>query len=397
MSGRASKAAVERVLIVSYEYPPLGGGGGVIVRDLAEELAGRIGVTVLTSAARGLPRREEKGGLCIVRTPVLLRTAKATASLPSMLSFFPSSLWAGQRLLRERSFDLVHSFFAIPSAPSGLLLARRFGLPHVLSLLGGDIYDPSKWLSPHRTPLLKQTVRWAVRESDRVVAGSRDIERRTREIYSERAIETVPLAVRPPRFERASRKALGLDPEARVCITVGRLVARKGLAPLIDLVAGLPDRRVQLVVVGEGPERGALETRARSAGAGERVRFKGHVSDEEKWQLLGASDLYVSTSLHEGFGIVFLEALECGVPVLCYDCGGQTDFLSPDVAELVPVGDREAFGARFAGLLEDDERRRRMGEAGRRVAREHHIDAFADRYQALYAECVASRARTAER
>lgn len=397
MSGRIGARPVERVLIVSYEYPPLGGGGGVIFRDLAEELARRIEVTVLTSGAAGLPRREEQGGLRIVRTPVLLRNARATASLPSMLSFFPSSLWTGRRLLGESAFDLVHTSFAIPSGPSGLLLARRFGLPHLLSVHGGDLYDPSKRLSPHRTPLLKQTVRRVVQGSDRVVAQSTDTRRRTREIYGEREVDLVPLAVRPVPFAPASREALGLAPEARVLVTVGRLVARKGLGALIERVARLPEPSVQLVVVGDGPERETLEARARATGAAERVRFTGYVSDERKWQLLAASDLYVSTSLHEGFGIVFLEALECGLPVLCYDRGGQTDFLTPEVAELVPVDDLDAFEKRLLELLRDDARRRRMGEAGRRVAREFHVDRFADRYQALYAECAEARARRAAR
>lgn len=379
---------MKRVLVVSYEYPPLGGGGGVIFRDLARELARRIEVTVLTSGRRGLATHEREDALEIVRTPVWLRNAEATASLPSMLSFFPSSLRSGARLLRSRPYDLVHTSFAVPSGPSALLLARRFGLPHVLSIHGGDVWDPSKRLSPHRTPLLKQAVRQVLQRSDRVVAQSRDTARRAREIYGEREIDVVPLAVERPRFEPRPRSALGLDPDAPVLVTVGRLIARKGLPELLDVVAGLPAPRPQLVVVGEGPLRGALEARVREAGITDRVLFTGFVPEERKWQLLEAADLYVSTTHHEGFGIVFLEALACGLPVVTYDRGGQTDFLDDAVARLVPAGDAEGVRAAVAELLAAPGRVREMGERARAVAADFTIERMAERYLALYAACL---------
>jgi glycosyltransferase involved in cell wall biosynthesis len=381
-----------RVLIVTYEYPPLGGGGGVIFRNLAEELARSLEVTVLTSGRPGLARRERHGNLDIVRAPVARRVADSTASHASMLSFFPSSLYAGVRLLRERRFDLVHTSFAIPSGPSGLLLARLFRLPHVLSLHGGDLYDPSKALSPHRTPLLKQTVRLIIHRSDRVVAQSSDTRERACTIYGERQVDCVPLAVRRPSFDRVPRTALGLDLEEDqfVLVTVGRLIPRKGLDQLIGIVSQLDDPRFRLVVVGEGPEREALEAKAR--GAAGAVRFAGFVSEERKWQILAASDLYVSTSLHEGFGIVFLEAMVNGLPVVCYDCGGQVDFVSDEVGRLVPIGEAKQFRDEILSLAENQGLRARLGEAARLRAAAYSVQAYARRYREIYGECLRKRA-----
>jgi len=381
------------VLIASYEYPPLGGGGGVFVRDLAEELAKQIEVSVLTSACDDLPRREVHGNLEILRAPVLLRHAHAVASYPSMLSYFPSSFWVGRRTLRSRRFDLVHTSFAIPSGPSGLLLARRFHLPHVLSIQGGDIYDPSKRLSPHRTPLLRQTVHWVIHGSDRVVAASRDIADRAREFYAAQAIERIPLAVKPLSVSPLSRVALGLGwkDDDVILITVGRLVARKGLAELIEIVAAQANPRLRLLIVGEGPERERLEAEVERCCVAGRVHLTGFISEEQKWQLLALSDLYVSTTLHEGFGIVFLEAMESGLPVLCYDCGGQTDFVNSEVGCLVPVGRREIFAAELRKLVTDVERRSHLAAAARTVAREYHVDRMAERYLRLYEACLSAR------
>ncbi len=393
----SSETQARRVLIMTYEYPPLGGGGGVIFQDLAEELARSLEVTVLTSGRKSLPAHERSRGVEIVRVPVLMRNANATASLPSMLSFFPASLKAGTRLLRERPFDLVHSSFAVPSGPSGLLLARRFGLPHVLSLHGGDLYDPSKALSPHRTPLLKQTVRWVIHGSDRVVAQSSDTQKRSNEIYGERDLDCIPLAARRPHFEAVPRTALdlGLEDHHFVLVTVGRLIARKGLSQLLELVSKLADPRFRLVVVGAGPEQATLEAKARRLGIPDAARFAGFVSEERKWQILAASDLYVSTSLHEGFGIVFLEAMQHGLPVACYDRGGQTDFVSDQVGRLLPLGDLARFRDEILKLAADPALRARLGEAARRLASDYSIEHCARRYRAIYAECL--RARRAER
>ncbi|MBW2269991.1 MAG: glycosyltransferase family 4 protein [Deltaproteobacteria bacterium] len=385
-----------RVLIVTYEYPPLGGGGGVIFRDLAEELARSLDVTVLTTRGPGLAAREQQGRLEIVRVPVLMRNSESTASLPSMMSFFPSSLSAGARLLREKRFDLIHTSFAVPSGPSGLLLARLFGLPHVLSLHGGDIYDPSKALSPHRTPGLKQTVRRVIHGSDRVVAQSSDTRGRARSIYGEREIDTIPLAVRPPPFDPVPRSALGLGDEEFVLTTVGRLIPRKGLGELIEIVAALGDPRFRLVVIGDGPERENLETRARELGVADAVHFAGFVPEVKKWQLLSASDLYVSTSLHEGFGIVFLEAMACGLPVLCYDRGGQVDFVSNAVGRLLPLGDAGRFGGEILALASDPEQRTQLASAARRLAAEYSIQRYAERYRDIYAECLVQHGASEE-
>jgi glycosyltransferase involved in cell wall biosynthesis len=385
----AGTAIPRRVLIVSYEYPPLGGGGGVIFRDLAEELARHTEVAVLTSGRADLPGHERLGGVEIIRTPVLMRDANATASLPSLLSFFPSSLVTGYRLLRERRYDLIHSSFAVPSAPSGLLLARRFGLPHVLSIHGGDLYDPSKKLSPHRTPLLKQTVAWVLHRSDRVVAQSSDTVARARDIYRARAVDCVPLAVKPISFKPRSRSEFGWSRDGVVLITVGRLVARKGLGELLEIVASL-DESVQLAVVGDGPLRPELERQAQALGIAQRVQFCGFVTDEEKWQRLAAADLYVSTTQHEGFGIVFLEAMETGLPVICYDRGGQVDFVDAQVGALVPLGDREKFTAELRRHVDDPRLRSVKGSAARACARGYHVDRFAERYLQIYAECLSS-------
>jgi glycosyltransferase involved in cell wall biosynthesis len=232
-----------------------------------------------------------------------------------------------------------------------------------------------------------------IRGSDRVVAQSTDTVRRTREIYVDRQIDCIPLAFGPLDCVPATRASLGLGASDRVLVTVGRLVARKGLDQLLRVIARIEDPTVRLIVIGEGPERPALERACSALGIAERVRFTGFVSDERKCQLLSAAELYVSTTLHEGFGIVFLEAFSRGLPVICYDEGGQIDFVDDSVGELVPVNDEDAFCEGVRRHLGAPGVIQKKGIAARSRAAEFSIERFTQRYQEVYGECLTERLR----
>jgi glycosyltransferase involved in cell wall biosynthesis len=373
--------------MVNYEYPPLGGGGGVCCRQLAEALVPKHDVTVLTSQFTGQQSSEIIQNVNICRVPVMMRSDLNAASLASMVSFLPSSLLSGLRTLNLKSFEIIHSFFAIPSAPSGLLIAKALNKPHILSLMGGDVYDPSKKLSPHNTPVLHAVVKNAMNMSDRVVALSSDIRDRAYHHYRPSTdIDLIPLGIPQPFYDKKPREAFGLDNDDIVLITIGRLVTRKAVHELISMLDTIQDPHVKLVVIGDGPERQHLENMAGRLGLADRVIFAGFVSDEEKFQLLDISDCYVSTSEHEGFGIVFLEAMVCGLPVICYDEGGQVDFLKNDITGyVVSLGNVTDFRNRLVSLVRNDALRSAMGARNQDyVKHQYLISTCAEQYQRIY-------------
>jgi glycosyltransferase involved in cell wall biosynthesis len=378
--------------MLNYEYPPLGGGGGVLNQQLAEELSQKNQITLITSRFANQPCYEIRRGVEIFRVPVLLRHSPNAASLLSMFSFFPTSLRTGYRLLNTRHFDLVHSMFAIPSAPSGFLLAKRFCLPHVLSILGGDVYDPSKRLSPHCTPLLHATVKKLLADSDRVVGMSSDIVARAVAYYGvTRQIDMVPHGIQQPLFAPKTRADLGYPPDAILLTTVGRLIPRKAVHELLAIVREVPSPKVHLVIIGDGPERPKLEALAQSWQVTDRVHFLGNISDEAKFQMLNIADIYLSSTQHEGFGLVFLEAMAVGLPIVSYDNGGQVDFLVDEqTGFLVKLGDHQSLAQRTQTLIDNGALRQRIGQFNRQHVEDYYIATCGRKYQVLYDALVSA-------
>lgn len=378
------------ILAINYEYPPLGGGGGVVFEQIVGELVKRHRVTVLTSAYKDLERIEHDGNLTIHRVPVLMRTARATATMPSMLTFWPNSLKFGRKLMGAEKFDIINSHFAVPSAPSAASLARQFGVPHVLSIHGGDIFDPSKKTSPHRLPVVRGLIRRLLRDADAVVAQSRNTAENARKYYNaNREIDIIPLGIRSDVRPATTREALEIGEDRFVIVSVGRLVARKNVGELLQVVADLDDPNDLLIVIGDGPKKDEWEQKARELGIVERVRFEGFVDAERKSHLLSAADCFASTSLHEGFGLVFLEAMDHGLPVVAYDHGGQSDFLiEGQTGGLIKFGDHDGFVASLRGLKQDTAARVGIVDKNRAIAKDYYIERCAEQYEQLFERVI---------
>lgn len=386
-----------KILFCNYEYPPLGGGGGVVMAALARQLAKRHEVTVLTSRAGGLASESFDEGVRVLRVPVLFRRQLAVANFPSMLAYLPFGFARGLTLGRTGRFDVVNTHFVVPTGPLGDALARWYGVPNVLSVHGGDLFDPSKRSSPHRHGFLRAPIRKLLNVADAVVGQSRDTIRHVADIYgAHRTVGLIPLGIdRPPSASPMQRAALGIPEDAFIMVTIGRLVARKATTQLVDVLAASPVR-AHLLVVGDGPDAEAIQRRATELSVRDRVHLLGQVSDSEKYAALSAADLFISASQHEGFGLVFLEAMAFGLPVICYDRGGQTDFLvSGETGYVVPLNDRDAFNRATTALLTDHASRARMGRRNRELVENYFIDTCASRYEALFEEVIARRASPA--
>ena len=175
---------------------------------------------------------------------------------------------------------------------------------------------------------------------------------------------------------------------------VGRLAERKGVRYLIDAVADLPaGLRPHLTIIGDGPERVALEAQARARGAGDRVTFRGWVTPEELDAAYAAASVFVLPAVvdargdTEGLGMVLLEAMTYRVPVISTPLGGVTDIVQHDsTGLLVPPNDASALAAAITLLATNPAIAERLGTAGRDYALSHFSwTAVLAQWRALYA------------
>jgi glycosyltransferase involved in cell wall biosynthesis len=177
-------------------------------------------------------------------------------------------------------------------------------------------------------------------------------------------------------------------------ITIGRLVARKATVQLVDALAASGIGNAHLLIVGDGPDATAIEERAVQLGVRNRLHLLGQVSDAEKYAALASSDVFVSASQHEGFGLVFLEAMAFGLPVLCYDRGGQTDFLTThETGHVVTLNNHAAFVRALIELHADRYTRMAYGEHNLQLVEKYFIDTCAARYEEVFAAAIERRAK----
>jgi glycosyltransferase involved in cell wall biosynthesis len=298
--------------------------------------------------------------------------------------------WRIGRGLRRWRPDLVHLHTGRANWLGGLA-AWRLGLPAVTTR---RMDRPVKRGARTRF-LYGKVVRRAVAISPAVARRleAADVPAEmTRVIHS--AVE--PEALHAQRGREAVRAEEGLAPDAPCLLVLASLVRRKGIDVLIDAFAGLDVEEPQPVlwIAGAGPERAALVRRVRDAALGDRVRFLGPRRDTA--DLLGACDVFVLPSRHEGLGVAALEAMACGRPVVASRVGGLGETVVDErTGLLVAPEDPAALRGALTRLLRDGELREQLGAAGPARVREGFLaEQMVDAYEALYREVLDEVERT---
>jgi D-inositol-3-phosphate glycosyltransferase len=407
-----------RVAVLSTHTCPLAplggwetGGMNVYVRELGRALAERgASVDIFT-------RRQSSEAPDVVEYAPGARVVHLEAGPRrhvdkyDVLDYLPDLACGIQRwrALTGVSYDLIHSHYWL-SGRLGLLFADRWGVPmvsmfHTLAQLKNRVAESAAER--------EQTVRFDIERrtmagSDRVVAAT-DVDRAqiVRHYGDLAPIAVIPGGVDLSRFrpldQVRARAALGLPEAGRVLLFVGRIQRLKGLEVLFRAFGLLGGLDARLLVVGglpssslEAREISRLEQLAARLGISERVSFAGAVSHERLPEYYAAADVTVMPSSYESFGLVAVESLACGRPVVATRIGGlRTIVRDGETGLLVPWRDPALFAEALGPVLGDSDLRARLASAARGSVMHFGWDHIAEQHLGLYADVLAERARAA--
>lgn len=321
------------ILIVSHEYPPIGGGGANACLYLAKNYA-ELGhrVTILTACFRELPQEEEKGNVHIIRVRAL-RKKEDKSTFLEMFTFLCSAWLKVGRIVRKEKYDVCQIFFGIPSGPIGLYLKKRYDIPYVIRFGGGDIPGAQKRFS-FIYKLLSPAIHSIWKNADALVANSTALRQKALQFESKYAIDIISNGVDSDFFTRTKAEAkLGMgasDKQVNV-LFVSRLIQGKGLQYIIPEMKRINNacgRKVQLTIVGDGPYRGELERITSESDAEAYVSFEGKKGKKELFEYYSKADLFILPSESEGMPNVVLEAMAMGLPILITPCGGSKELIA---------------------------------------------------------------------
>lgn len=356
---------MKKLLILNFEYPPLGGGGGIAAKTIAEAYIQRgFQVDYVTTWFKGLKFFETNNGLNIYRVKVLGRKNIETSSWLSLISYPFCALRTTVALCKKNNYSFIHTHFAVPTGILGVYIAKRFRIKNMLIVHGGDIYDPTKKFSPHKKWYLRKIVQYVLNHSDIVVAHSQDISQHIKKWYHcQKKIPIIALPYEPNNFIPINRQELALRDDKQYIICIARLIPRKGVQFILKALALIKDVNIEAIIIGDGPEKISLQQLAQQLKIAERVHFVGRITGEKKFQYLYCSDIYILPSIYEAFGIVIQEGMQVGLPLIITPFGGPKDLVQENEnGYIIDPSSTVILAKKIEELMHDVNTRKKMKE-----------------------------------
>lgn len=351
-----------RILIISHEYPPIGGGGANACFFLAREFAKqRNQVTIVTAKFEELPSYEVTDeGVKIYRVDCK-RKNKEKSSFPEMLSYLVSAWKKTEELLKTEQFDKCLVFFGIPSGPLALHIKRKYKIPYVVRFGGGDIPGAQKRYK-YLYIVLAPIIRSIWKSADNLIANSEGLRERALNFESRYDISIIENGVDNSFFTPSNDKK-----ESNVIniLFVSRLIEGKGLQYLIPNLNDMGQKvktqtghGIKLIIVGDGPYKETLEELVQETKTGEIVSFEGRKDKQQVKNYYQEADIFVLPSLSEGMPNVVLEAMASGLPIVMTPCEGSKELVTDNGI----ISTLDKFSDNLAELCINENKRNEMGQ-----------------------------------
>lgn len=314
-----------KLLVLSYEYPPIGGGGGVMLKNLLQRLnPNQFSITLVTTWFDNLSEHEFDNGIEIYR--VKSRRKIEWQSTPiEMLSWINFTKRKTEEIINKQKFHLIVSNFVVPGGVVGYFLSKKYNLPYMCISHGHDI----PWVKPYSLYPLFFLTQWKIKQIIRNSIGTITLS----EELKENAISFVGKSYKnliykiPNGFDSElfypRKKSQNTVPKL---LFVGRLVSQKGVKTLLKIALELKKQiSFELIIVGDGPKRKYMESYCRMNNLFPECVFLGKIKQSELSEIYAASDLLLAPSVSEGMSLTIIEALSCNLHVVTANVSGAKE------------------------------------------------------------------------
>jgi L-malate glycosyltransferase len=368
-----------RILVLTHEFPPVGGGGGRVAQDIAHGLAQRgHQLHVLTSHLAGLPHIETVAGVRVERIP-LKRKAAFRAEFFEMARYDWSALLAGLKIVRSWKPDVIHAHFAVPAGAAAFALSKLTGVPYVLTAHLGDVPGAVpektdrwfKWLYPFTPAIWKNAAKVAA-----VSTFTRGLAQKYYHIPMEVIPNGVDLAALPPHQPSNGTPQL---------VFAGRFVETKNPSQLVAALACLRALPWTCAMLGDGPLLDSVRELVASHGLAGRFSLPGWVTPEQVLGQFAQSDILVLPSRSEGLSVVGVQALAMGLALVLSEAGGNLELVENGANGFTfPVGDVTALTEALRQLLQNPLVLQSAQAQSRAMAQKFDLAAVVGQYEQLF-------------
>jgi glycogen synthase len=396
-----------RVLLISWEYPPvIEGGLGRHVRKLSEQLVSEgVEVHVMARGSGHLPAQEERHGVIVHRLQEPPFPKDPSAFIRWVREMNNNMLVRATDLCNRLNFDVVHSHDWLV-AYAGELISHDYGLPWLATVHATEFGRHRGRVHSYPQSYIHAAERRMIRRADRVITCSDYMRNQVCTIFGESnaRVSMIPNAVDPDDLDHVvsdlpALRAQYAEPYQRLVLLVGRLVYEKGFHLALDALAPIARqlRDVRFVVAGTGTAEAELKRQARELGLGRHGTFLGWVGDDMLHSLYRVADLCIVPSIYEPFGLVALEAMASGCLCVVADTGGLREVVPGDgsVGLRFPSRDADALRSILEQALADDVTRAQMVAEARDHVLRFDWTEVARCTRDLYAQLVAARVSAA--
>jgi glycosyltransferase involved in cell wall biosynthesis len=374
-----------RLLVLNYEFPPLGGGAGNATAELVRALESEpdLEVVVVTSSVDEMrvSRNEFSRNSTVYYLPIGKKGGNIhyQTNLELASYVFACSRFLN-KLLQAETFDQCIAFMTVPAGVNAWLMRKK--VPYLVSLQGSDVPGYSErfgLLYTFLTPIIHRVWRGATA----VVANSEGLRSLAVRSAPNQRVGVIPNGIDMELFSPATEADSSGDGESHI-VCVGRLIERKGVRELLEAFALLAPEapRAHLDLIGSGNLEQELRRRVEDRGLSSRVTLHGSVDHDDLPGYLRKSSVFVLPSHAEGMSNALLEGMSCGLPVVVTDTGGTSELVK-DNGLVVPMRNPPALAASLLETLSNETRRAEWGRASRRIALGLSWEAMAQRYLEL--------------